>query len=206
MLPPLPVIMLLALQPQFNLIPPLFEIYPQGLPVAHVMISGTMLVLIAERKNISETAGEFFEGLGYGYAKVISLIIAATCLISGMEEVGLVKAFVSVVADVGLFAKAVSAAVTCGLGVLSGSGTAPSVSFSKAVLPHIAAANPSGSGGLRRFGGNRRNVRAHDVARGTAVICFASVLVDVPVLSIVKQTALPLIIALAAVILFMGLS
>lgn len=204
LLPPLPVIMLLALQPQFNLIPPLFKIYPQGLPVSHVMIFCTILVLIVERKNVSEIGSQFFEGLGYGYTKVISLIIAATCLISGMEEVGLVKAFVSVVADVGFFAKTVSAVVTLALGVLSGSGTAPSVAFSKAVLPHIATENPAGAVDLGVLGAIGATF-GRTMSPAAAVVTFASVLADVPVLSIVKQTALPLAVAIVVVILFMAL-
>lgn len=204
LLPPLPVVMLLALQPQFNLIPPVFEIYPKGLPVSHVMIFCTMLVLIAERKAVSETGAEFFEGLGYGFAKVISLIITATCLISGMEEVGLVAAFVAVVADVGGVAKALSAVVTCGLGVLSGSGTAPSVAFSKAVLPHIAQTNPVGAVDLGVLGAIGATF-GRTMSPAAAVVVFAATLGETPVFAIVKRTAPPLLAGLAAVILFMAL-
>ncbi|GAB1430679.1 C4-dicarboxylate transporter DcuC [Ignavibacteria bacterium] len=203
-LPPLPALMLLVLQPQFNLIPPMFELYPKGLPVSHVMIFCTMLVLLVERKNISKIGNEFFEGLGYGFAKVISLILTATCLISGMEAVGLVQAFVTLTADAGFTAKFVSAIATCGLGVLSGSGTAPSVAFSQAILPHIASNNPSGAVDLGVLGAIGATF-GRTMSPAAAVIAFTSVLSDVPVFTIVRQTAIPLLAGLAAAIIFMAL-
>ncbi len=201
-LPPLPVIILLAFQPKYNLVPQIFEIYPKGLPVSHIMIFCTILTLIAERKNISEIGTEFFEGLGYGFAKVISLIIAASCLISGMDYVGLVQAFVSLVSDAGITAKIASIFVTTGLGVLSGSGTAPSVAFSKAVLPHFANYNANGAVDLGVIGAIGATF-GRTMSPAAAVVVFASVLSETPVLAIVKQTILPLAAGLLAVVIFM---
>src|SRR5262249_21650186 len=123
---------------RFNLFPGLLKIYPEGLPVVHAMVICTIITMLVERKDTSGITKAFFEGLGFAFIHVISLIIAASCFIEGMKQVGLITKLVGVISSSGFLGKLASQVFPGLLAILSGSGTAPSVSFSQAVLPSIS--------------------------------------------------------------------
>ena len=104
-LPLLPIALLLLLQPRLRLVPALLELYPDGLPVVHAMVFSTLVAMVLRRRDASAEFRAFFEGMGFAFVHVISLIIAASCLIAGMEAVGLVQVLVGLVSGEGtLFA------------------------------------------------------------------------------------------------------
>ena len=138
--------------------------YPEGLPVLHVMVFSTMVAMLVYRREVSAQTRAFFEGMGFGFVHVISLIITASCLIAGMEATGLVKKLVSLVSGADVFAKLFSGVIPWALAVLSGSGTAPSVAFSKAVLPVAQRGRPERVDRHRSARRDRRDLRTHDVA------------------------------------------
>jgi DcuC family C4-dicarboxylate transporter len=185
-LPPLPIAMLFLLQPRFHLFPPLFKLYPEGLPVPHAMIVSLMVALLVHRKELSAPTKTFFEGMGVAYANVISLIIAATCFIEGMKAVGLVELLVSAIQGSGVIGKVASGAFPWILGVLSGSGTAPCVAFAKAVLPHIQETKDTLDLGTLAAIGSTFGRTMSPVA---AVVIFSSALVNATPVQVVKRTA-----------------
>ncbi len=187
-LPPLPVAVLLLCQPKFRLFPSLLGLYPDGLPVVHVMLFFTIIVLLLNYKDITSLTKTFFEGLGYAYIHVISLIIAASCLIAGMEAVGLVQIVVTMVSNFDFTAKAISGSMTWLLAVLSGSGTAPSVSFSKAVLPALAKINQQGAVDLGVIGAIGATF-GRTMSPVAAIVIFTTTLVKTTPFELVKRTA-----------------
>jgi DcuC family C4-dicarboxylate transporter len=202
-LPPLPVLTLLVLQPRFALFPELLSLYPNGLPVVHVMVFYSLIVLMLHIKRISELTRQFFEGLGYGYTHVISLIITASCFIAGLDAVGLIAGIVTMVSGNGPLPAIMSAILPFLLAILSGSGTAPSVAFSKAVLPGLikaGAALPAALqlGALGAIGATF----GRTMSPAAAIILFAAAMAGTTPLSIVKRTALPLLAGLAVAILY----
>ncbi|MBI3260147.1 MAG: C4-dicarboxylate transporter DcuC [Ignavibacteriae bacterium] len=192
LLPPLPVAVLLLCQPKFHLFPSLLALYPDGLPVVHVMLFFTIIVLLLNYRDISSLTKTFFEGLGYAYIHVISLIIAASCLIAGMEAVGLVQIVVSMVSNFDFTAKTISGSMTWLLAVLSGSGTAPSVSFSKAVLPTLAKINQQGAVDLGVIGAIGATF-GRTMSPVAAVVIFTTTLVKTTPFELIKRTAPALI-------------
>ena len=69
--------------------------YPQGVQVSAVMLLCSGLVMLVTLNDprraiahISRLTIEFFEGLGFAFAKVISLILAAACFLAGLEALG----------------------------------------------------------------------------------------------------------------------
>lgn len=138
LLPPLPIVILFLLLPQWQLVPPIAALYPAGVPVTHVMVPCTALAILLFWRRASELARSFFEGLGYGFANVISIIIAAACFLEGLKAMGAIEHLVSLLNNAGVAAPVLALYVTIALAVMSGSGTAPSVTFSKAVLPTMA--------------------------------------------------------------------
>jgi DcuC family C4-dicarboxylate transporter len=98
MLAPLPVLALIVTQPRLNLFPGITQHYPEGLPVYSVMFASTFLAMIigyrsngAFNEHVSKLTSDFFDGMGYGLAKVISIIIAAACFLAGLQAVGLIR-------------------------------------------------------------------------------------------------------------------
>ncbi|MEY2879502.1 MAG: putative cryptic C4-dicarboxylate transporter DcuD, partial [Verrucomicrobiota bacterium] len=73
LLPPLPLAMIFVMLPGlvFRELPAPFA---KGLPVAHAMILSTIVVLLTCRGELTVKVRAFFEGLGYAYAHIISLI------------------------------------------------------------------------------------------------------------------------------------
>ncbi|MBX7154049.1 MAG: C4-dicarboxylate transporter DcuC [Bacteriodetes bacterium] len=206
LLPPLPVAIVFACLPQFGLFPELAKLYPDGLPVSHAMIFSTFVTMLVVRKDISPLTKQFFEGLGYGYVHVISLIIAASCFIKGLETVGLITALVGAISGNQLVGNIMSLFSPLGLAVLSGSGTAPSVSFSKAVLPQLTqtmgVATALDAGTLGAIGATF----GRTMSPVAAIVIFTSTLCNVPPKDIVKSLAVPLLVgAVVALVVVMML-
>jgi DcuC family C4-dicarboxylate transporter len=76
LLPPLPVLLILLMLPG-GVLPSLPAPFDKGLPVPHAMLLGTIVVLLVHRRDFSRQVQSFFEGMGYGYVHVISLIVAS---------------------------------------------------------------------------------------------------------------------------------
>jgi DcuC family C4-dicarboxylate transporter len=189
LLPPLPVVLLMALMPKINAQPWLYlaKRYPDGFPISHAMILCTILAFLINRKEISAQARTFFDGMGKAYANIISLIITGRCFIAGITAVGMIKSLVGVVSGQGFWGKLATEAFPWALAVLSGSGIAPCVSFCDAVLPSVAKTDPTGALHLgvlaavaSQFGRTMSPV--------AAVVMFSSTLVKVLPVEIVKRT------------------
>ena len=194
-LPPLPVLLLFASMPQVGLIPPLLKLYPNGLPVPHAMLICAVLVLIVGGKEVSRLTREFFEGMGFAYVQVISLIITASCFIAGLRLVGLTEKLVHMVSSPGVAGLAASGFFPWLLAVICGSGIAPSVAFSETVLPTLSQTDLSGALNLGTFAALCANF-GRTMSPVAAVVIFTTTLVKVTPLEIVKRTAAPLIIGM----------
>lgn len=203
LLPPLPIVLLLVLQPQFNLWPWLARKYPGGLPVSHAMIFSTMVAFLIHRKEISAQVRTFFDGMGKAYANIISLIVTARCFIKGIEVVGMIKSLVGVVSGQGVWAKLATESFPWAMAVLSGSGIAPCVSFCEAVLPTIAKADQAGALNLGVLAAVASNF-GRTMSPVAAVVMFSSTLVKVSPVEIVKRTGPPLLAG--GVVLFVIMS
>jgi DcuC family C4-dicarboxylate transporter len=201
LLPPLPVAMLFILMPSFKLVPQVSAWYPDGLPVVHAMLVSTMIAMIVVRKELSLLTKQFFEGLGYGYVHVISLIITATCFIDALKMCGVIDTLVSSIASSGVFGYISATASTLVLAVVSGSGTAPSVAFSKAVLPELLGHGTDlqsvlDIGALGAIGATF----GRTMSPVAAIVIFASTLTNTKPQDIVKHTSIPLLIGATAAV------
>ncbi len=190
LLPPLPLILIFALMPGvlFSTPPAPFA---KGLPVLHAMILSTMVVLVLCRREVLSSVKAFFEGMGYAYAHVISLIVTASCFIAGMTEVGLTERLVRFAAVGGWASKLAAMFFPGALAVLSGSGIGPSVAFSKAVLPSLRQIDLTGALDLGVLAAIAATF-GRTMSPVAAVVIFSATLANVPVAKIVRTTALPL--------------
>ena len=198
-LPPLPIVMLFATWPRLVLFPWLLELYPDGLPVTHAVVISTIIAMLISRASPSAQTRAFFDGLGYGYVHVISLIIVATSFIDAMKAVGLLGELVSLIRSSGPLGKLAAGFFPWLLAVICGSGTAPSVAFSKAVLPELSAGDLSGAIDLGVLGSIGATY-GRTMSPVAAVVIFTSTMTGVPALQIVRRTA-PALAAGALVVL-----
>jgi DcuC family C4-dicarboxylate transporter len=202
LLPPLPVVLLMALMPKIEMQPWLWinARYKDGLPVSHAMIFCTILAFLINRKEISAQARTFFDGMGKAYANIISLIITGRCFIAGITAVKMIDELVGVIKGQGWWGKLATEASPWAMAVLSGSGIAPCISFCDAVLPTIAKADQAGAMNLgvlaavaSQFGRSMSPV--------AAVVMFSSTLVKVSPIEIVKRTGPPLLVGGAVLLI-----
>jgi DcuC family C4-dicarboxylate transporter len=164
------------------------------------MVFYAFLLILLNFKKITQLTNEFFSGLGYGYANVISLIITANCFIAGLEAIGFMQSIIAFIIQSGPFAHVLGSLSVWGMAVISGSGTAPSVAFSNGVLPTMSALDINHAvdlGAISALG----SAFGRTMSPAAAVMIFASALIGVSPLQIVKRTAIPIIIGLFATIL-----
>lgn len=199
-MPPLPILTLILVRPGNHFFDPILSVYPQGLPVAHAMVFFGFLLILFNTKRISALTNEFFNGLGFGYAQVISLIIAANCFIAGLEGIGFMKSIIGFILHAGPFAHVIGSLSVWAMAIISGSGTAPSVAFSNGVLPSMSAIDINNAIDLGALGA-LGSAFGRTMSPAAAVMIFAASLIGVSPLEIVKRTAIPLIIGLAITIL-----
>jgi DcuC family C4-dicarboxylate transporter len=57
--------------------------------IASAMLIGVAAAALADRRRIQRTALTFFEGVGFAFTQIISLIVAASCFGEGVKEIGL---------------------------------------------------------------------------------------------------------------------
>lgn len=129
LLPPLPVLLIFAALPG-GMVPDLPAPYDKGLPVSHAMLIGTIAVLLVHRRELSQQVKTFFEGMGYAYVNVISIIVTASCFIAGLTQTGLTASFVSLVSDTNIAGK-VAAGVLPGMLAISAAPASARVSHSQ---------------------------------------------------------------------------
>jgi DcuC family C4-dicarboxylate transporter len=202
-MPPLPVALIFLLLPGL-----FFEGLPgalaKGLPVPYAMLAATMVVLLLNRREVAGTVKAFFEGMGQGYAQVISLIVTASCFIAGITAVGLTDRLVKFAATSGIGAKVAASFFPGLLAVITGSGTGPSVAFSKAVLPGLRGAELATGVDLGVLGAIAANY-GRTVSPVAAVVIFSCALAGVAVPAVIKKMVLPLAAGFAVAFLIVVL-
>jgi DcuC family C4-dicarboxylate transporter len=194
LLPPLPVIILMALIPDIKMQPWIWvkARYPDGFPISHAMLLCTMITLLITRREISAQARAFFEGMGKAYANIISLIITGRCFVEGITAVGMIGALIRVVSGRGISGRILTETFPWVLAVVSGSGIAPCVSFCKAVLPEVAKLDQGSALNLGVLAAVASNF-GRTMSPVAAVVMFSATLVKVSPVDIVKKTAPPLL-------------
>ena len=202
LLPPLPILLIFALLPGalFSVPPAPFE---KGLPVAYAMLVATMVVLAVQRRGVSALVKSFFEGMGYAYIHVISLIVASSCFIAGLTAAGMTERLVHVVSGTGALGKLAAGFFPGLLAVVSGSGLGPSVAFANAVLPSLRDNLPLALdlGSLAAIGGSF----GRSMSPAAAVVVFSATLCGISTGSLIRRVA-PTLLAGYVVVLLVVLS
>lgn len=162
------------------------------------MLVGLMMAWLAVPKCGSRLAPEFFEGAGFAYTHVISLIVAASTFAEGVRKSGLIQVTVRMLADRPALAPFASAILPWGLGVIGGSGIAPAVAIMEFFVPaaDVLGLDPVRIGTLASLGAHF----GRTMSPAAAVVVMCARLADESGLRLIARVAPPLLVGMAVMI------
>jgi DcuC family C4-dicarboxylate transporter len=105
------------------------------------MLVGILLAGATSPRALRQLATAFFEGAGYAYTHVISLIVAASTFAEGINRSGLIAVLVQMLVGWRAAALTVSTLGPWTLAVVSGTGIAPAVSIMEFFVPVAGSMN-----------------------------------------------------------------
>jgi DcuC family C4-dicarboxylate transporter len=211
LVPLLPLILLYLTGPPLHLLPVpvewLEEIGNQLPPpgrfesrlIGAAMLVGTAIAALASPRRASGTARVFFEGAGYGFCHIISLIVAAACFGEGIKVVGLAEALGDVIKQMPDVLIPAAGLFSLGFATLSGSGMATT----QALFPFFArpaleiGIDPIHVGAVVSLAA----AAGRTLSPVAAVTLMTARLTDTDAFQLSKAVALPLLASTAAIIL-----
>jgi C4-dicarboxylate transporter, DcuC family len=116
----------------FQLNPQLLEDRPGQFEtrlIGLAMLLGAGLAVLTEPRQIRHVAEAFFQGAGYGFANIVSLIVAANCFGESLKLVGAAAIFESNIGQSPHALLAIAGVASLGFAFLSGSGMATAQSL-----------------------------------------------------------------------------
>jgi C4-dicarboxylate transporter, DcuC family len=93
------------------------------------MFVGVIVALIVTPRSINQIPGAFFDGAGYAFAHIVSLIVTANCFGEAIDRVGLAKLVGEWISASANLLHPISALLPMGFGTVSGSGMAATQSL-----------------------------------------------------------------------------
>ncbi len=106
-----------------------------SIQIGAAMLIGTAVAGLVAPRKVGELGRAFFEGAGFGYTHVISLIVTATLFTDGVRAVGLIEVLAGLLSTQHFLAIIASVVIPFSLGVVSGSGIAPAVAVMNVLVP-----------------------------------------------------------------------
>jgi DcuC family C4-dicarboxylate transporter len=195
--PILPLVLLyvfskIALPPELNL----------SIQIAAAMLVGTAAAGLVVPSKIGRLPAAFFNGAGFAYTHVISLIIAAFIFTEGLKATGLIDVLTIALASQPLLAVFAAVAVPLGLAAATGSGIAPGVAVMNVLVPIAGSigVEPMRVGALAAVSAQL----GRTMSPAAAVVMMSSAVSGVPAIELLKRVAPPLL-AGAAVLLVAGM-
>jgi len=195
LLPPLPVVCLLLSHPALPTHPILERVMPAGLEVFTAMLAASALTILLASRDRAKTSRAMFEGMGYAFTHVITIIAVSAASAKALEVAGVLRAFVDLTLGSPLATLGAAFVLAFGLAVVSGSGTASSVALVSAFGGHLEelGVSPLALGGVVLFGAEA----GRTTSPVAAVLLFGSSLVSVPARTLAQRLLLPCLLAAA---------
>ncbi len=176
--------------------------WKEWMAVGYAMLIGTALAMLTSIRSLSGSTAAFFQGQGFGYTYIISLIVAALTFIEGLQQSGLVKLTIDALTGHPVLVVPAAVVLPGSLALLTGSGIAPSITFITAFVPHARewGLNPLGLGIIAA----QAAAIGRTLSPAAAVVLVCGTLADVPSMALLRRAAPPLLAAWA-VTLALGL-
>jgi DcuC family C4-dicarboxylate transporter len=167
--------------------------------IGAAMVFGVVVAAIVTPGKARGVAKAFFEGAGYGFAEVVSLIVAAVCFGKAVDQIGLAALIGDVIEHTPGLLHPAAGLVPLGFAALSGSGMAATQSlYGFYVEPAYAlSADPKDVGALVSVGA----AAGRTMSPVAAVALMCGKLTGTTSFELARRVAPQLLISLAVVIL-----
>lgn len=162
------------------------------------MLVGLLAAALTSPSSTGRLAAAFFDGAGYGYIHVISLIVTATVFAEGVKATGLIDALAASLTGHRAAAVAVAILLPWALARICGSGIAPAVAVMQALIPQAAslAIDPIQLGAITA-------VAAHfgrTMSPAAAVVAITATLAAADRADTLRRVTLPLLVGLGVLL------
>lgn len=172
--------------------------------IGAAMLAGSVVAgLVVWRRSLG-VAKAFFEGAGYGFTHIISLIVVASCFGKGIEVIGLARQIGRLIEHAPGMLLPMAALVSLGFAFLSGSGMAATQSlFGFFADPSLELdIDPTHTGAVVSISA----AAGRTMSPVAAVTLMTATLTDVPPIELAKRVALPLFAGTLAMLCWAMLS
>lgn len=162
------------------------------------MLVGVLVAAAVTPPKSHDCVKQFFEGAGYGFAHVVSLIVTANCFGKAIESTGLAESLGRLIADTPGLMQPLAAFVPLVFAVVSGSGMASTQSLYKFFHdPALALGlDPVSVGSLVSLG----SAAGRTMSPVSAVAMMCATLTGTNSFTLAKRVALPLLGGMAVVV------
>ncbi len=120
------------------------------------LLIGVVAAGLTDVHSVGGLAAAFFDGAGYGYNHVISLIVAASTFAEGIRLSGMIELMIATLAPYPQAALIVATVAPWGLAFVAGTGIAPAIAIMEFFVP------------VSRLDGDRPGSPGHTVITGSA--------------------------------------
>jgi DcuC family C4-dicarboxylate transporter len=162
------------------------------------MLVGVLVALVVSPHKWRDGAKHFFDGAGYGFANIISLIVTATCFGKAIESAGLAAALGRLIAEAPGLLQPLAAIVPLSFAALSGSGMASTQSlygfFFQPALDH--GHDPTAIGSLVAIG----SAAGRTMSPVAAVTLMCATLTQTNPFTLARRVAGPLLAGIVVII------
>ncbi|MGO9919641.1 MAG: C4-dicarboxylate transporter DcuC, partial [Isosphaeraceae bacterium] len=156
------------------------------------MLIGVAAAAMSSWKTAGGLATAFFEGAGYAYSHVISLIVVASTFAEAVRLSGLIELLIQAIQPWPILARVVATIAPWSLAVVSGTGIAPAVAIMEFFIP------AAGSMGLEPVQlGTLAALGAHygrTMSPAAAVVMVSSRLAQSSARELIREVAIPLFV------------
>jgi DcuC family C4-dicarboxylate transporter len=139
LVPVIPLVLLLLSGPPLSwlTIPPELLVSSEGTAnplystrlIGLAMLAGMAVAMVTSPRQVKESMKAFFDGAGYGFTHIISLIVTASCFGKGIEQVGLARHLGDLIAGGSNLLYPLAGFIPAGFAFVSGSGMASTQSL-----------------------------------------------------------------------------
>jgi DcuC family C4-dicarboxylate transporter len=166
------------------------------------MLIGIVAAGLASPRSVRTLAPAFFEGAGYAYHHVISLIVAASTFAEGIRLSGLIAIVIRTISGWPDLAMVAGMVAPWSLAVIAGTGIAPAVAVMEFFVPAAGSMNldPVRLGTVSALGAHF----GRTMSPAAAVVMVCSTLAGARALELIRQVVPPLLVG-GAVLITMAL-
>ena len=198
---PNPIRALIPLVPIVLMLVFTFWIPNVSMGVTQAMLIGTVACLAVARPDAQVFSKKFFQGMGDSYGEIMGIIIAAGVLAAGLKASGLIDGLISLMVQSNEIAQWGGSIGPFLLSVIMGSGDAGAMAFNQTVTPHAAEFGMQvHSLGSLAFLAGAAGRTASPIAGITILVAG---LAKANPFDVAKRTALPMLVAVILLALFM---